>query len=624
MPGGSTSHRAGGRRPVAGALLPFLALAALALPDLGARASVNSGVAVLAMGSAPRATPFPASHLGVRWHGDEEATIELRHRAEAQGWSQWRAVAVSHDLGDEERGVHLSGLIRAPAAMGVQVRATGDASRLEVVVIDAGPSPTAGERQPEVVTRAQWGADESKRKGTPEFAPLSKLVVHHTVTENDDPDPAATVRAVYAYHTQANGWNDIGYHFLIDAAGRIYEGRFARQYRPGETPTGEDESGRGVVGAHAKGANVGSVGVALLGDFRTTEPRPAALDALVRLLGWKAARHHIDPHGADPFTFTDGSTRSFPNLGGHRDVGTTACPGDRLYAHLPEIRDRVASHPGAIPGAPAPGSPPPPPLVPGYWAVSAEGVVEAVGDAPFLGSLAGTRLNAPVVSMAPTRSGGGYWLASSDGGVFAFGDARFSGSAALGPLDSSVVRLEPTPTGGGYWLVTANGGVLAFGDARFYGSALSLPEVKFVGMAATPTGEGYWLASSDGRVYAFGDALTGDVSSGRAAAGLAGDPRPTPIVSIAAVPSGRGYWLVARDGNVFAVEAPFRGRVPEGREVVQIRATESGEGYYVAGGDGAMFAFGDADGRRERSRSTGLLAVVDVAIRPLPPKPSGP
>jgi hypothetical protein len=535
-------------------------------------------------------------------------------------------LSVAHDLGDEARGIRLSGLIRAPGATRVQARASGAAERLEVVVIQAGQTGAArpGDRQPEVVTRAQWGADESMRTGTPEFAPLSKLVVHHTVTQNDDPDPAATVRAVYAYHTQANGWNDIGYHFLVDAAGRIYEGRFARPYRPGEIPTGEDESGRGVVGAHAKGANVGSVGVALLGDFRSAEPTPAALDALVRLLGWKAARHGIDPGGASPYTFTDGTTRSFPNLSGHRDVGTTACPGDKLYAHLPEIRHRVAKASGApLPEASQPPAPPPP--VPGFWTVSAEGVVEAVGDAPFFGSAAGMGLNAPVVSMAPTRSGGGYWLASSDGGVFAFGDAGFSGSAVLRPVDAPVVRLEPTPTGGGYWLVTANGGVLAFGDARFYGSALSLPEVRFVGMAATPTGEGYWLTSSDGRVFAFGDALTGGVSSGRAAAGLSGDPpSPTPIVSMAATPSGRGYWLVARDGNVFAVEAPFRGRVPEGREVVQIRATESGEGYYVAGGDGAMFAFGDADGRRERPRSTGLLAVVDVAIRPPPLTPTEP
>ena len=85
-----------------------------------------------------------------------------------------------------------------------------------------------------MITRSAWGADEGMRKGPIEFGlPISKLVVHHTVTPNDDPDPAQTVRAVYAYHTRHNGWNDIGYNFLVDQQGRIYEGRFARPYRPG-------------------------------------------------------------------------------------------------------------------------------------------------------------------------------------------------------------------------------------------------------------------------------------------------------------------------------------------------------------------------------------------------------
>ena len=90
------------------------------------------------------------------------------------------------------------------------------------------------------MSRAAWGADEGMRTGAPEFAPPRKLIVHHTVTPNDDPDPASTVRAIYAYHTHQHGWNDIGYNFLVDAAGRVYEGRYARAYAPGETPTGED------------------------------------------------------------------------------------------------------------------------------------------------------------------------------------------------------------------------------------------------------------------------------------------------------------------------------------------------------------------------------------------------
>jgi hypothetical protein len=593
-------------------------------------------VAVLAVGDAPRSTPFPASHLGVRWEGSEEEPVELRF-AGAYGWEPWRRVEVSHDLGDEERGVRLSGLVRAPAATRVQVRGGEGVRHLEVVVIDAvtGRRPavpvaatSGGARQPEVVTRAQWGADESMRKGTPEFATLSKLVVHHTVTENDDPDPASTVRAVYAYHTRANGWNDIGYQFLVDAAGRIYEGRYARSYQPGETPTGEDESGRGVVGAHAKGINAGSMGVALLGNFTSAEPSEAAVDALVHLLAWKASRHGIDAYGSSPYTGTDGATRTFPNIAGHRDVGQTACPGGRLHERLPDIRRRVAEGGGvpARPPAPAP-APPPTPPVPGFWTVAADGRVETVGDARSFGSAPGP-LNSPVVGMAVTPTGAGYWLAAADGGVFSFGDARFFGSAGATPLAAPVVRLEPSPTGGGYWLALADGTVLAFGDAHFLGSVPNLPVGPIVGMAATPTGDGYWLTSSDGRVFAFGDAVLNGAAAGRADAGLTeGPPSRAPIVSMASAPSGRGYWLVAQDGGVFAVNVPFRGSVPDRQRygrAVQLRVTESGEGYYVAGADGALFAFGDADRRRERSSRPGGLPVVDVAMRPLGSRPAEP
>jgi hypothetical protein len=594
-----------------------VALVVTGLP--GAKGETGLRVAVLAMADGPRPTPFPASHLGVRWEGSEDDPVELRFGGSV-GWEPWRRVEVAHDLGDEERRIRLSGLVRAGGATRVQVRAGGGVRRPEVVVIDAVtgfPAVASGRGgQPEIITRAQWGADESMRKGTPEFSPLSKLVVHHTVTENDDPDPAATVRAVYAYHTRANGWNDIGYHFLVDSAGRVYEGRRARAYRPGEPPTGEDYSGRAVIGAHAKGVNAGSMGVAVLGNFTSAEPSEAAVEAVVRVLGWKASAHGIDAYGSSPYTGSDGATRTFPNIAGHRDVGQTGCPGTRLHERLPDIRRRVAETAGGRSAPPPPLSQAPP--VPGFWTVGSDGRVEAVGDVRNHGS-APAPLNAPVVAMAATPSGEGYWLAAADGGVFVFGDARFFGSAGGTPLPAPVVRLEPTPTGGGYWLALADGTVLAFGEAHYFGS-LPVAVGPIVGMAATPTGGGYWLTSSHGRVFAFGDAVFNGVPTKE-------PPSRARIVSMAASPSGRGYWLVARDGGVFAVNAPFRGSVPERQgygRAVQLRVTESGEGYYVAGGDGAVFAFGDADRRRERRGWPGAPAVVDVAMRPAGARPSPP
>ncbi|MGH9282556.1 MAG: peptidoglycan recognition protein family protein, partial [Acidimicrobiales bacterium] len=284
--------------------------------------------------------PFGLSHVGVRWQGDEAASVELR-RAPGRGpWAPWRAVEVAHDLGDEERGEVLSGLLRVDGARRLQVRGGPTAKQLEVVAIDAVHGPSHLERagparagadvaQPSVVPRAQWGADESMRRTNPSFAPIDRIVVHHTVTPNGDPDAASTMRAMHAYHVRGNGWDDIGYNFVIDAAGNVFEGRFARSYEPGEQPTGESADGQGAIGAHAEGDNAGSVGVALMGTFTDrTGPTPAALESLRRLLAWKADRHGID--GAGSTAWAGG--RVLPTIAGHRDVGSTSCPGDQLWA----------------------------------------------------------------------------------------------------------------------------------------------------------------------------------------------------------------------------------------------------------------------------------------------------
>jgi hypothetical protein len=192
--------------------------------------------------------------------------------------------------------------------------------------VDLGPARLiAAVPAPPVVTRSQWGADERLRRGSPDFAPIRQVIVHHTVTATQEPDPAARVRAIHAFHVQGNGWSDIGYNFLVDQAGRIYEGRAG-----GAGPPGEDGAGRGVVGAHAEGHNTGSVGVAILGTFtedRVT-PSDAALDAVAAVAAWKLGTRGIDPVAPGA-------------LIGHRDVVSTGCPGAGCQRRLPELRDRA-------------------------------------------------------------------------------------------------------------------------------------------------------------------------------------------------------------------------------------------------------------------------------------------
>jgi hypothetical protein len=228
---------------------------------------------------------------------------------------------------------------------------------------------------------------------------------------------------------------------------------------------------------------------------------------------------------------------------------------------------------------------------PGYWLAGSDGGVFSFGSAGFFGSIAGTRLNAPIVAVAGAPEGG-YWLAGSDGGVFSFGSAGFFGSIAGTRLNAPIVGIASTRDGTGYYLVASDGGVFAFGDATFEGSMggtrLNKP---VVGMDVTPDNRGYYLVASDGGVFAFGDA--------RFEGSMGGAPLNKPVVGMAVdVGPSSGYWLVAGDGGVFSFGAPFLGSTGSLHlvaPVVGMAATADGLGYYLVAGDGGVFAFSDAE-----------------------------
>ena len=254
----------------------------------------------------------------------------------------------------------------------------------------------------------------------------------------------------------------------------------------------------------------------------------------------------------------------------------------------------------------------------GYWFVGADGGIFSFGDAPFLGSTGGTKLNRPIVGMAATRSGRGYRLVASDGGIFAFGDAGFFGSTGSLALGAPIVAMATTPTGGGYWLVGSDGGVFAFGDAVFRGSTGGITLNKpIVGIVASPTGRGYWLVATDGGVFAFGDAVF------RGSSGAIKLNKP--IVGMAATPAGRGYWQVASDGGVFAFgDAVFKGStgaVALNRPIVSIAATPRGLGYWMVATDGGVFTFGDATfagSTGDRRLNSPIVGVAAPPVRSAP------
>lgn len=203
---------------------------------------------------------------------------------------------------------------------------------------------------PSIVTRSEWGADESIRHTEIiGWAPFRKIVVHHTASPNSVKDPAATVRFGYELHVIGRGYTDIGYNFLISPDGEIFEGRRARKYGKGELHTGEDGAGNAIIGGHTKGRNAGTCGIALIGNFMKTAPSSAAISSLIHLAAWEAQRHKIDPLGSDDFVATDSTELKFFNIVGHRGVGATLCPGNRMAASMPWLRKQVAERAGSFP-----------------------------------------------------------------------------------------------------------------------------------------------------------------------------------------------------------------------------------------------------------------------------------
>jgi hypothetical protein len=189
---------------------------------------------------------------------------------------------------------------------------------------------------PSIRARSSWGARPPK--ATPaRTADLKLAVVHHSVTGNtySASQVPAIIRSIQAYHMDAQGWNDIAYNFIVDRFGGMWEGRAG----------GTREV---VLGGHSQGFNAGSTGVLALGDYRTASVSSAMLESIARVIAWKFALHHVDPRSTVPFTsagsskYPSGSAVRLPRIVGHGDVQSTSCPGTRLIARLPALRDRVA------------------------------------------------------------------------------------------------------------------------------------------------------------------------------------------------------------------------------------------------------------------------------------------
>lgn len=178
--------------------------------------------------------------------------------------------------------------------------------------------------QPMILSRTEWGCPEGELSPSfpPQYHTPTHIIIHHTDTPNTDTDWAGRVNQIWDYHTNNNGWGDIGYNYLIDPNGVIYEGR---------------AGGDNVIGAHALGHNIGTVGIAFIGTFSDVEPTPAALSSAETLIAWISDQNNIDPLGSG----TDIGGANINNIAGHRDVSSSQCPGDTLYGLLTNLRQNV-------------------------------------------------------------------------------------------------------------------------------------------------------------------------------------------------------------------------------------------------------------------------------------------
>lgn len=309
------------------------------------------------------ATPF--TMVGFVWSTASTRTpkVQVRTRKDGQ-WSRWWPLPTAHALPGVATSDHTgTELVWVGRSDGIQFEIAGvlaPAMRLVLLypkqlasdrsipevgpagaelpsTLASGSATPTGRLQPQILSRADWGADESWRDGEPRYNHAFQQVhVHHTASSSDyeRADVPAMIRGMYRYHTYNLGWSDLAYNFLVDRFGRVWEGRAGGVRRR-------------VRGAHTLGFNATSTGVAVIGNFEISQAGATITNAVASVAAWKLSRWGGDPLGTVRVTsegsdrFAPGRTVSLPVIDGHRDTNETACPGSHLYAQLPAIRRRA-------------------------------------------------------------------------------------------------------------------------------------------------------------------------------------------------------------------------------------------------------------------------------------------
>src|SRR4051812_11365968 len=284
------------------------------------------------------------------WTGGSDE-LQLRLAAPPRGSMRVHFVAVPAAL--RRSAARATARAQAAAAGGSTVGAAPAAARAAVAYGGAsraaGRAAQAGGVQPgsppPIVPRDAWGAAAVPPRAAPRYGLVQAAFVHHTGTANEDAPTAspAIVLGIAKFHRDTNGWNDIGYNFLVDRYGQVFEGRAGGVDQP-------------VIGAQAQGYNAQSTSVAQIGTYTAGGITPQAFEATAQLLGWKLSLHGVPAVGTVVLTSGGGSDNRFAagtpvtvnRICGHRDGDATSCPGDALYGQLPALRARTAALAGPV------------------------------------------------------------------------------------------------------------------------------------------------------------------------------------------------------------------------------------------------------------------------------------
>ncbi len=573
----------------------------------------------------------PTSAGSVVIAGSVSRQLAIRVVGEA-GPGHWLVLPLGHheapdglegDEGWSAPGVTPVGASAVPPAS-TPVLLPADAQRVEVIELTttpgsiellflprfAGPdvsdlaepaAPSVGPGAPSIFPRSAWtttgwNEDNTSCGDGPQVAPhLQAVVIHHTVTANDYGQDQVDdlLRAIHYTHTEINGWCDIGYNFVVDRFGQVWEAR-------------TDSIGQTVIGGHARGFNTGTVGVALLGQHQTGA-RPsvsgvssAAQQAVQDLAAWKLGSVGADPEGwtwlrnrsSAPRQRLAGQTwHRVPTVLGHRDLGLTSCPGTHgmslvaaLPASLGDRQNQTVPYQWSDWRAHGHG--------PGFVVADARGGIRPAGTTtPW--SAPGGSGDGPVIAIGGGVTGG--YRLSSTGILQAYGAAPPIAPPALasGARDL-VVRTDGTSG----WILDGTGTLRGFGGAADLGGG----SVDPVAAAVLDDGRGYVMAR-DGTLRPVGGLAPASV----------GLPVGVEAIDVAVAPDGSGWVLDDRGGlHGFGGQADH-GTSPAGG-VVAVLAAPVGPGGWVVDDRGEFWPFGGARYIFPVSTAARTSDVVDAAV----------